>query len=126
MGLITNFLNDQIERSNNSINQYNADLEKYQQAISDANKAKAIFQKTASNMDRYIFETDGVFQGDAATMFAQKLTNYKLAVRGMGSVMENRVKTFEKRIKEIEGQRRWCEMWNNICSNLLNSIKAVV
>ena len=123
MGIFSDGLNSQIQSNKEKMNQYEADLEKYQQAVEDAKKAKDLFRQSASNMNKMILETDGVFQGSAATMFAGKLTIYNKSVKAMVSIMEKRIKAFEKRISEIEGQKKWCNVWTNIMSGLMSSLK---
>ena len=125
MGIITDGLNSQIQSNKEKMNQYTADQEKYRQAIVDAKKAKEIFQTSGKTMDSLILETDGVFQGVAATAFAAKLTQYNDAVKWMASVMDSRVSYFEKRIKEIESQKFWCNVWTNILTGWMNSLKII-
>ena len=125
MKVIENGLSGLIEKNNNSINQYNADLEKYHQEVDDAKKAKKIFEQSWSNMNRYIYETAAVFEGAAAQAFTMKLIKYNDAINSMVSVMENRIKNLEKRIKEVESQRGWCEFWNNVFGGFLNILKIV-
>ena len=126
MGFITDLLNNQIKRSNDSLNQYNADLNKYRQGIEDAKKAKKLFEESATKMDSLILETDGVFQGAAATQFCLKLSNYNKAIKKMPAIMDKRIKAFERRISELEGQKRWCEIWSGFLNGFLTAIKVIV
>lgn len=123
MGIFSDGLSKQIDCNKAAMNQYEADLEKYQQAVEDAKKAKGLFEQSAANMDNLILETDGVFQGSAATMFANKLMTYNKSVKAMVSIMEKRIKAFEKRISEIDGQKSWCNTWTNILSGLMSTLK---
>lgn len=126
MGFITDLLNNQIKRSNDSLNQYNADLNKYRQGIEDAKKAKKLFEESATKMDSLILETDGVFQGAAATQFCLKLSKYNKAIKKMPAIMDKRIKAFERRISELEGQKRWCEIWSGFLNGFLTAIKVIV
>ncbi|MBR4009830.1 MAG: hypothetical protein K6E26_05790 [Clostridiales bacterium] len=123
MGYISDELGKQIKSSNEKVNQYDADLEACNQAMADAEKAKAIFDKASKQMGNLIVETGVVFQGFAEAAFVSKLATHNKAVIVMGVVMEKRIADLKKRIKEIEGQKFWCQVWTNILTGLMNTFK---
>ena len=125
MGIFSDGLKQQIASNKSKINQYEADLGRYQQAVKDARTAKDMFEKSASNMDSMVQETAGVFQGSAATKFVSNLMTYNKTIWTMVDVMEKKIKSFEKRISEIEGQKAWCNAWNAVLTGLMETLKAI-
>ena len=123
MGIFSDGLNSQIQSNKEKMNQYEADQEKYRQAVADAKKSADILKQSSSNMDQLIQQTYAVFQGNAADAFINKLLGYNKAVKGLARVMENKAKTFERRIKEIETSKFWCQVWTNILTSWMNSLK---
>ena len=123
MGSISDSLNNLINSKKSEANQYKADIAKYQQGVGDLEKAKKLFEESYKKMCSLIYETDGVFQGDAATQFCLKLTTYNNAVKDMPPIMERRIQAFKKRINELERQKGWCEFWTGVYTGLMSTFK---
>lgn len=123
MGSISDALKDRVNSKNEAANQYKADIDKFKQGIEDLKKARKLFEESGSTMDGLILETDGVFQGDAATQFCIKLSQYNTIIKTMPSLMDLRIKSFEKRIRSLERQKGWSEFWGGVYSGLMDTFK---
>lgn len=123
MGIVSDSLNSQISSTRASINQYRADITQYRQGIADAQTAIANFEEAYSQMNVLIMETKSVFQGNAADAFEHKLRNYNESVGRLIPLMQKRIKSFERRISEIESQITLCEVWIGILSALLLTVR---
>ena len=123
MGSISDALKDKVNSKKEAANQYIADIDKYQQGVEDLKKAKKLFEESSSTMNGLILETDGVFQGDAATQFCLKLTQYNNIIKELPLLLEIRIKSFEKRINSLKFQKGWSDFWGGFYSGLMNTFK---
>lgn len=120
MGLIGLLLNQQVKKIRDESNQYNANLEMLRRDLENAKKAKKLYEDSAEIMDDLIFETEGVFSGEAAMAFVTKLNRYNSSVRKMVPFMNKRIKACEKRISEIEEQKKSSDFWANAISDMFS------
>ena len=123
MGLISNLLNNKVNSKKKEAFQYNADINKCINSIADLKKAKQLFEESGSKMDGLILETDGVFQGDAAIQFCNNLTQYNKVVKEMPYLIDQRIKSLEKRISSLKNQRGWSEFWGNMYEGLMSPFR---
>lgn len=125
MGYISDLLNEQINDRRERINQYYADIDRYNQGISDAKEAISHFESAHSEMSGLIVETGNVFKGDAAEEFLKNLNSYNRSIQEMIPIMQKRIESFKRRIKEIEKQIQTCKSWMDFLNDCLSIFKPI-
>jgi hypothetical protein len=119
-GLYSNYLRRQINSQRANINKINEDINKYEQAQRDGSIAEDGFVGARDILIDINGSLPGILEGEAADAFSYLLQNYKRDCNDRARSMRNLIKVCQKRIADLEKQKKQAENTIAVLQSILN------
>ena len=123
MGLFSDIYTGKIGKKEEEIKKINADIDKYQQGIEDAKKARKYFEQTQKDMEKLVEDTTLYFNGESAPKFRMRLLDYGSFCYQRAEDMKITVKNYKKRIAKFEEDKAKFQNDINKYQSVLNVLQ---